>query len=85
MLKRRLNSTRISPGITFVAPSPAVTLEIWKLVGGGYGPEGKYSWTSTLVRQDKGKLAEKDIKIIIAGETQTEPDCVWVKEPAKKK
>ena len=61
------------------------TDSVWKLVGGGYAPDGKHSWTSTLVRQGKGRLTEKDIKLTVADKTRTEPDGVWVKEPAKKK
>ena len=61
------------------------TSQIWKLEGGGNAPEGKHSWTTTLVRQGKEKLTEKDIKVTVGGETRTDPDDVWVKEPAKKK
>ncbi len=61
------------------------TGQIWKLEGGGNAPDGEHSWTSTLVRQGKQKLTEKDIKVTIAGNTRTEPDDVWVKEPAKEK
>jgi hypothetical protein len=61
------------------------TNQIWKLEGGGHGPDGKHSWTTTLVRQGREKLTEKDIKVTVGGETRTDPDDVWVKEPAKKK
>ena len=33
-LNRMLNSTLRAAGVTFVAPVPACTLEIWRLVGG---------------------------------------------------
>jgi hypothetical protein len=61
------------------------TDQIWKLEGGGSSPDGEFNWSSTLVRQGRQKLTEKDAKMTVAGETSTDPDAAWVKEPIKKK
>lgn len=56
---------------------------VWKLEGGGHSPEGEYQWTSTLVREDRDRLREKEIRISVGDKSLPETEDVWVKITGK--